>query len=194
MIRAFLACEIPVSIRQDILKWIKGTGASVNGVRWMGLEQMHLTLRFLGDVTAETLEQVQGCAREITASGVPCKLELKGVGVFSSLRRPRIVWVGLSGELEPLISLQSALEKSFKGLPIHQEKSERPFHPHLTIGRIRDPHKVSGLESLFMNNRERSFGVLTIKSVTLFKSTLTSTGAKYNLIASFPLGGELRRQ
>lgn len=195
VIRAFLACEISDGVKKGLAQWFKVVGQGVQGLRWLSADQWHLTLRFLGEVDESILTTVGERAAAIAASVPPHTVELKGVGVFASLRRPRIVWIGLTGELAPFGELQQSLEAALQGLPIYQEKTTHPFHPHLTIGRIKNPDKVVGLESLLMNHRDRSFGFFEIKELVLFKSELTSHGAHYSLISKFPLGGEaLRRQ
>ena len=187
--RTFLACEVPLPVRQAVGRWVDGLRDTIRGVRWVTIDQMHLTLRFLGDVDQQTLDQVKAAA-EHSAVSVPAQhLEVAGAGVFPHLRRPRVVWVGIGGETQGLKQLNAELERSLEGLQIHQERSVRDFLPHLTLGRIRDFRKAVGVEKIILSGKDRHFGELPVTALTLFQSELTSAGARYTKLAEFKLGG-----
>lgn len=191
--RAFLAVEIPAEVRGAILKWIGNVESRVKGVRWVSEDQIHLTLRFLGSVTQETLDEVKKRTEMVVATSKPSALTATGIGLFASLRRPRIVWVGLEGDVDPLVKLAQSLEEAFEGLDIHQESQRRPFSPHITIGRIRHPKKAKGLEHLIMAGKDKSFGDVPINEIALVKSELTSDGAVYSNLNIYTLGGRGNR-
>ncbi len=186
--RCFLAVDLPAELKKVLGKWLKGLDSRVSGVRWVGPEQMHLTLRFLGDVDPDTLEEVQRRAAAVTAESAPGQLQATGTGVFRNLRQPRIAWIGVEGDLEPLTQLYTRLETALTGLDIAEESSKTPFHPHITVGRIRHPKKALGLEHFIMAGKDKHFGDFPLEALTLYKSELTREGARYTSLARFELG------
>jgi len=189
-IRTFLALEVPLPVREAVCRWIDGLRDSIRGVRWVSIEQMHLTLRFLGVIDAETLDRVKTAAAHSAVTIPALQLKVEEAGVFPHLRRPRVVWVGISGEIDGLKQLNQELERSLKGLKVHQERTVRDFHPHITLGRIRDSKKAVGVEKIILSGKDRHFGELPVTALTLFQSELTSAGARYTKLAEFNLGGK----
>jgi len=137
-IRTFICIEIPASIRERIDGLQRTLGQIDAQVSWTKPSNIHLTLKFLGDVEGSRIERV-GKAVERAATAIsPFEVEVSGAGCFPSPRSPRVLWVGLSVVPEPLIQLYASIEVelSREGLP----REKRKFSPHLTIGRIRTPH------------------------------------------------------
>ncbi|MGD2151714.1 MAG: RNA 2',3'-cyclic phosphodiesterase [Gemmatimonadales bacterium] len=151
-------------------------------IRWAPPENVHLTLKFLGEVSEERVREVCG-AVDGTAAGVPpFEMGVGGFGAFPSLRRPQVVWVGV--EREPTLeSLQAALEEALAGLGFARE--ERAFRPHLTLGRARkrvSPNEFRGLADLLQSIEYRD--VFQIRSLDVMRSRLMPTGAIYDVVRS----------
>jgi 2'-5' RNA ligase len=116
------------------------------------------------------------------------ELQIRGIGFFPHISRPRIVWAGLAGQVEQLRQLQDQVARSLSDLKVHPE-DKRAFGPHLTIGRIRDPRQVSGLVKIIEQGRLLQPGPFLVQEIILYKSDLTPKGARYTKLASFPLQG-----
>ena len=136
-IRAFIAVELPPAVREAVEGVVRELRSGIgDGVRWVRPEGVHLTLKFLGDIDADSVPAISDGLDRCAASAAPFDLFLEGVGVFPNARRPRVVWIGLGGALEPLLALQHSIDRELEGLGFARER--RPFTPHLTLGRVRD--------------------------------------------------------
>ena len=189
--RTFVAIDLPGDVKNALSELRSQVPPlEARSVRWIRAEGIHLTLSFLGDVDAGLVpaisEQLSGAAQE---SG-HFTLELAGVGAFPSLRRPRVFWVGLSGETEHLRLLHSRVQGALSHLGFAPER--RRFDPHLTVARIR---RDSGPEEA--RRAGAAFGQATlpepratipVDSIVLFRSHLRPSGAEYERLFEAPLG------
>ncbi len=189
-LRAFVAVELGEAAlaalreRQDRL----ATAAPRQAVRWTRPEQCHLTLCFLGNVP---VAQVPELTRGVAAALAGCagfSLELDAAGAFPSLAAPRVIWLGLRGDLEALRDLQQRVAIAAAGFGEHRE--ERDFHPHLTLGRVtaRDARTARALGDLIARAPALPPAAWRVNAVRLFKSVLQPDGAVYSVLATFPLG------
>ena len=140
-IRAFLAVELPGEILNritDIQKLLKKT---IHGViRWVRPEGMHLTLKFFGNISGDDVVNISRVVERSVADVKPLSLSVKTVGVFPDIMRPRVIWLGINGDVGPLLMLQKVMDQGFQDLGFKEEG--RPFRPHLTLGRIKSPKGV----------------------------------------------------
>lgn len=145
-----------------------------DAVRWTPEDQIHLTLKFLGHVTVAEIEALKGGLVEI-----PQRLQLRaqGMGGFPSRRNPRVIWVGLTGDLDRLIALQAAIDK------LCARKEEREFHPHLTIGRVREHQRLNANLDRW---HDHDFGQWEAHELLLMQSQLSPKGATHSVLARFP--------
>ena len=136
MIRSFIAIETPKNIRDNIsvlqTKFKTGLG---NLVRWVTIENMHLTLIFLGEVKEDFLNMVKVQLTSMAKTAKPFDANLSGLGAFPSQKSPRIIWLGIDKGKNEIIDLQSKVEKSL--IVIGYKPEDRKFHPHLTVGRVK---------------------------------------------------------
>jgi 2'-5' RNA ligase len=185
-IRTFIAISLPESILQAIGKAQATLRESRLHIRWVRQTGIHLTLKFLGDVERNNIEKIRAAIGRAAERCSPFTLHGEGVGVFPDRRRPRVIWIGMSGDVKSLAALQRDLESQLKGLGFPKEK--RSFKGHLTLGRVKgrlDPARLGkALEGLGPFKTE-SF---TVQSVDLFQSTLRPDGAVYDRLAEIPLG------
>lgn len=176
--RAFLAVELPGELRNSlgrIVEELRGCGADV---RWVRPEAVHLTLKFLGEIQPEQVEEIRVAVQEVAGRHGPFKMEAKALGCFPRLEQPRVVWVGLEGEKWRLEALQRDVENALVQLGFPRE--ERPFKPHLTLGRVRSPKARHALIQRLKNGEGIRVGELPVDSVTLFRSELLPSGARYS--------------
>lgn len=142
-IRAFVAVEMPPAARAALGAVSAALAGRVppGSVRWVRPEQMHLTLRFLGETAVSQLPAITAALDEVGRQTAPLTLRLGAVGCFPNCKRPRVIWVGLEGDLRPLAVLQRRVEAAL--VPLGWAAEKRPFQPHLTLGRVKDVGKLS---------------------------------------------------
>ena len=191
MIRAFIAATLEPKVIERIAEASSRLRPEVAGVRWVPPENFHLTLKFLGGIDEAMVKPVEARLREQLSLFPPFNINAKALGVFPSPKRPRVLWVGLTGGR--LIELASRVESALQQLGFSPET--RKFTPHLTIGRWRqaDPAPKS-LERQLEYWRAYDFGISRIESVSLIQSVLKSDGAIYNRLATIPLSTERSSQ
>ena len=189
LLRTFIAVEIPFDLQNTIQQATeplrKAIGASA--VRWVPAHNMHLTLKFLGDVSPASMDQLTQLLHAEADACPAFDLTISGLGSFPSLRRPRVLWVGIQApaELEALFrGIESACSK------LGYKSEERDFSPHLTLGRVKQD--VSALDQQKIRHaleatKIDSLGTARVNSVHLYKSDLKPTGSVYTQIYSAPL-------
>jgi 2'-5' RNA ligase len=188
LLRAFIAVELPLDIRKTVCAATSKLQNEVGGlVRWVPMENMHLTLKFLGDVSPSNMDLLSSMLRSETDLFHCFELRLIGLGSFPSLKRPRVIYIGIQAPAV-LESLQRGIESATHRLGYESE--ERGFSPHLTIGRVKQ--NATGTEQQMIRRalegtKIDSLGVARVDSVELFKSDLRPTGSVYTRLFSAPL-------
>ncbi len=187
MIRAFIAVTLDSKVMGKIATATAQLRPQVIGVRWVTPQNFHLTLKFLGDIDEAMVEAIKGRLGEQLSLFPRFSINAKGLGVFPSPKRPRVLWVGLTGDR--LIALASRAESALQQVGFTPETRE--FTPHLTIGRWRQAGIASkSLNRELENWKTYDFGISRVESVSLFQSVLKSEGASYNRLATIPLNAE----
>ncbi|MCY3600826.1 MAG: RNA 2',3'-cyclic phosphodiesterase [Gemmatimonadetes bacterium] len=181
--RLFAAVLLPATVRADLTR---ATGAlrALEGVRPVRAEQLHLTLRFIGEVDAGLETPL---AREIAAATAERRgfsIRLRRAGVFPSHRRARVLWVGVE-ETPALAALQRSVEEAVVRVGVAPEP--RPFRPHVTVGRIRRPPPPVGLAGAIA--RVRFEATVDVRRVSLMRSELLPRGARHTEVAACRLAG-----
>jgi len=188
-IRSFIAIELPGELKlalarlHDRLK--SGSRAPV---KWVDTGSIHLTLKFLGNIDPGTVDKITAVLEEAAHSTHPFNIEVSGLGVFPNVRRVRVVWVGLTGEVEKLGQLQQRIETGL--IPLGFAAESRPFTPHLTLGRVRDyvtPDEQQDLGQLVTGTAFEEKYQMSINAVHLMKSQLTREGPIYSKITTVAL-------
>jgi 2'-5' RNA ligase len=187
--RTFIAIELPQRITAALENVQKTLKSSKLKIRWVQPENIHLTLKFLGDTPPEAVDPINRTLSESVRGYDPISLSAKGSGAFPGLKNPRVIWVGLSGQISQLKALQQTLEENLTSLGYEKEK--RTFKGHLTLGRIKgavDPVKLNAALNEVMAFRTESF---LVDRIFLFQSDLKPTGPIYTKIASAILAPSL---
>ena len=189
LLRAFLASELPPALQDSIQSATVDLREALRDglIRWVPAHNVHLTLKFLGDVSPSSLDLIKQMMVTEASQFSVFDVHVEGLGCYPNLRRPRVLWVGLKAPPE-LASLQRAIEMAAARLGYESE--ERDFSPHLTIGRVRqnassgDVHKIrSALEGCQIG----MLGSSRVDAIHLFKSELHPEGSIYTKLFSAPL-------
>jgi 2'-5' RNA ligase len=154
--------------------------------RWPSIGSIHLTLKFLGDVEPKIIPQITELLSDLSVGDRPFELRLSGFGAFPSIRNPRIVWCGIKGDEARLESLQNGVESVCSRLYFPRE--ERPFHPHLTLGRIRSRRNLHRLVDCIKMGFELEHA-FKVDRFHIFRSTLKPRGAVYDVLETIWLRG-----
>lgn len=187
-IRTFVAISLPDPIHErldEIIIRLKKAG--VSGVRWVPAQNIHLTLKFLGDVSPANLDLLEKILQPEISRHHPFEITIGGLGAFPNLRRPRVIWVGVKTP-PALENIRHAIEAETQRLGYAAE--ERPFSPHLTLGRIShnaSPQEIQQIASVLSVQTAQQLGTIRVKNVQLFRSDLRPGGSVYTSLFSFPL-------
>jgi 2'-5' RNA ligase len=184
-IRTFIAFKLPKNITSSISEIQNRFKSYAFNARWVNPENIHLTVKFLGKTNYTDIEKVSEIIINAVNSYTPVSLAVKGAGVFPGIKRPRVIWVGLTGEIEKLTGIQNDIEENLEKLGFPREK--RPFRGHLTLGRIKgkiDPKKLLDVMKKFEKFESELF---IADKIFLFKSDLKSTGSIYTELKSISL-------
>jgi 2'-5' RNA ligase len=184
-LRTFIAIELPEAAVSAVLRIHEALRVYRFEIRWVQPENIHLTLKFLGNINRGDKEKIEDVIFDAAKDCGPMQFSVKGMGVFPGVKRPRVVWIGLKGDTASLMQLQGHLDDKLIDIGFSREK--RSFKGHLTLGRVKGPvsskqlieamKEVSGFES-------KPFQV---KTVALFRSDLQSSGAVYAKLKSISL-------
>jgi 2'-5' RNA ligase len=191
-IRSFIAIELDDPIRRalgDVQTKLKAERAA-KSVRWIAPESIHITLVFLGDVEAGSLPVLQNAIVEACKRIPPFTLALCGVGAFPNTRRPNIIWVGAEGQVETSAELAKRIAEECVVLGFARE--DRPFTPHLTIGRVKRDASQNDrrfIGEMIDRAKIEKLGELQVDHVSLMKSDLRPTGSVYTKLFAQDLKG-----
>jgi 2'-5' RNA ligase len=184
-IRCFIALNLSPELKGRLAELearLKEAGADVS---WVKPENIHLTLKFLGEVEEERIPPIKQAIQAALQDEGPLFFSLAGLGTFPNPRSPRVVWVGIEGEKERLSQLQERLEQAMEKVGFSREA--RPFSPHVTLGRMRSRRGSSALVDLLGRLASSELGTLKAQSIELMRSQLHPAGAIYTIMESFPL-------
>ena len=177
-IRTFIALELPpsvISLLENVQEDLKSMRLRA---KWVRPENIHLTLKFLGDINPGDIDKIGRAMMDAAADFTAMDLVAKGVGVFPGIKRPRVIWVGLGGQLELLFAMQRMLEDNLAALGFKKDK--RPFKGHLTLGRFRQTVEPSTIRQIIQEYANIDGEEFTASRIILFKSDLKPTGAVYS--------------
>ena len=187
-IRSFLAFELPRDVRIILERVALEAREYDLPVKWVKVQNIHLTMVFLGNINPDVLGFIQEQAQAACLEFGPFSAAIEGMGTFPNRRNPRVLWLGLKGELERLSLFRDALQQNLVPFGIKVEK--RPFRPHLTLGRFRKGKgKGLDLEELLSRYEEVKSPYSMLSELVLFRSDLNPTGAVYTRLAAWPLSG-----
>ena len=179
--RSFIAADLPEEILQKIDKitaYFK-TQIPSRSVKWVASHNLHLTVKFIGELPESKLPTAQSLIQEALKGVSPFTISLEGLGMFPNPSRPRVIWLGIQSG-DPLVTIHKSLNQRLTDLGIKPEN--RDFHPHLTLGRVRRNVPRDAIEAIGENLfqfRVNSLGTALIDHLTLYESELTRQGPIY---------------
>jgi 2'-5' RNA ligase len=186
-VRLFVALEIPAAVRDNLAAFIKGLRdlsalLADKRPRWVRSENLHVTLKFIGEASATKLEGIRGALSAIRLDA-PVDLQFRELGFFPDEKYPRVLWAGLAASPN-LPLLAGDIDRALEAQGIAPDK--RAFTPHLTLVRFEPPGLHEKLRAAIQKNSEREFGSFQAREFRLIESKLKLTGAEYTSLASFP--------
>lgn len=186
--RCFAAIELSDEVRRKLAAEIEGLKAVDPRLKWVPPENLHMTLKFLGDLEEAAVASLRQRLATVAARFAPFRIAVRGLGTFPGgrARTLKVVWAGTAGELDTLRTLQAAVERCAREVGVPKE--EREFSPHFTLARAKDPRGHGELFRRLERGAAREFGELHVREVSLIQSTLRPTGPIYSTVCTFPLG------
>jgi RNA 2',3'-cyclic 3'-phosphodiesterase len=186
-VRLFVASEVPTDLRERLRRMQVGFRSNALRIRWVRVEGIHLTFKFLGEAEPE---RVAAIVEALSVAARPCApflLSAGGLGVFPERGDPRVLWVGVGGDLPEAARLQQRIEGQLETLGFPRER--RPFSPHLTLGRVRGKPAAGWKSDLERLAETGAPGSLPVSECVLFESRLDASGAIHSALARVPFSG-----
>ena len=178
-IRSFLAIDIDndeiLSRVASVQETLKSSGGDLKLVEF---QNIHVTMQFLGDIDQHMVEKISHQMESLTFS--PFKIEVEGVGVFPTIKRPRVIWVGVQQGRDAVSQVYDQLERSLTRLGF--AKNQRKYSPHITLARVRSGRNRAELIRCLQQVADFTFGSFTVDCVRLKKSVLTPQGPRYSTL------------
>lgn len=182
-IRCFVAIELPEALKKALESLRRRLDLPQFDVRWVEPANLHLTLRFLGEIPEEELPAVEEASSRAAQVSSAFSLKIQGLGAFPKPEAPRVVWAGAEPH-QPLIHLEKKLSRElslFRFPP-----PDKPFRPHLTLGRVKSSRGLGELRRLLERNREERIGEMEVSEIRLIRSQLERSGPVYTVLKRFP--------
>ena len=186
LIRSFIAVKIPSGSEDRLRAAEEQLRAAEASVKWVDPDSFHITLRFLGEVEEARLSALWGSVYQSLDGSLSFTMRFLGVGAFPNIKRPRVIWAGVTEGAEEMRELAARVEQACAGHGFEAE--ERPFRAHLTLGRVRRPESNVKLAAAMAELSDAELGEVHVDRVVLMKSELTRSGAVYHILEERPLG------
>jgi 2'-5' RNA ligase len=187
MLRAFLAIDLPAGLRPVLARVQEELKKSGADVKWVPVGNIHITLKFFGQIAEAQVEPIVQAAGDIARGQQPFTLKVVGAGAFPSVKNPRVVWLGVEGDLNLMAGFYRQLETAFAGLGFPPE--DRPFSPHLTLGRVKSPRNRVELSRCLTTLAAPQSKPFQVREIVLYRSNLSPQGATYSPLRKIPLAG-----
>lgn len=185
--RLFIAVDIATDTRRQLTEFQASLKPLGGRVAWVHPTNVHLTLLFLGDVLTTSVADLTHALDAVATAHAPRDVTVAGAGFFGDARHPRVIWAGITDGAVELGALQEAVAVAARALGFFW-RSE-PFHPHLTLGRVKDARGTAPLLQAIADAGSHVFGSCRVGELLLFRSTLAAAGAEYTLLHRAPLTG-----
>ena len=185
-VRLFVALDVPEAVRAALAELSDRLKKTCQSARWVRLEGVHITLKFIGEVPSDQAQTIRQALGELPGFA-PIQVRFAGLGFFPSARRPRVFWAGVEGGPQ-LTELAAAIEA--KLLPFGIPAEKRAFHPHLTLARFESPRGTQALAAAVEAFWATEFGSETFNEFYLYQSVLKRSGAEYTRLVTYPFRRE----
>jgi len=185
-VRLFLAVLLPDEVRAALAAEVQRLQRVARDVAWVAPDNLHVTLKFLGEVEPGRVEAVGAALGPVAKTTAAFDVEVLGLGAFPSPTRPRVVWAGLGAGAAPLAALAGRVDAALATAAFAPET--RPFAGHVTLGRVREPQRAPRLAAALDAGASRRFGLVAVDRIALVRSDLSPRGARYTVLETWPLG------
>lgn len=182
--RIFFGFELPRAVSRQATGLRTLVDDPRSAVRWIKGVNIHLTVRFLGLTPRDAIDDIASATGTALEKNGPISIQVQGTGVFPDARRPRVLWMGITGEVERLTLLEGAIHKAVE--PLGFPRDDRAYVPHVTLGRIRYPQKVPPKVDMFLHSRYDPVDC-SLEVLHLYESQMGAAGIIYTPLISFPL-------
>lgn len=182
--RCFIAIELSDKVTSLLCEIEERLKKSKANIKWVKPENIHLTLKFLGNIKEENADEISQKMKKACKKYKPFTIEVTGIGIFPNLRAPRVIWAGIL-ENNTLQQIQESIDLEMMSLGFEREK--RKFKPHLTLGRFRSGTGKEGILEEIKTHEKNSFGTVHAQSISLMKSELHPEGARHTKISEVTL-------
>jgi 2'-5' RNA ligase len=184
--RIFVAVALEAALGEAVAKLPPRLNSAAEAFRWVPPGNLHLTLKFLGEITEERVAQASDAAREVSGRSRPFSITLGGLGAFPSPKKPQIVWIGVVQGADRLIELARDLDVTLRRVKFPED--DRPFRPHLTIARATHAKPMPDLSGLLGGMRGVVVGTQSVDRLVVMESTLNRNGSVYRSVDEMRLG------
>ena len=189
-IRSFLAFELPEQIKTILYRVSADMRQTPLDIKWVRVENIHLTVIFIGNIEMGLIDDMGDILKGACDSCPPLAISLKSVGVFSSRRNPKVLWIGLDGDIERMSVFKNRLQEGLRPFGIKEE--QRDFSPHLTLGRFKKGAKLGvQLDDILLKYGGLQSPRVMLNELVLFRSELTPKGSIYSRLNAWPLIGNV---
>ena len=185
-IRTFIAVEIDDEIRDRLYEFIAQFKKADVDVKWIAPENIHLTLKFVGNIEEDILPDLNKIIGDAASRASPFKMNIEKVGAFPTIKRPRVIFVCAQEKGDNLLKIHESINANLEKLSI--EKDPRKFVGHVTLGRVRSQKNIKKLINALKSDGVNFFGQAKVNSISLMRSTLTPSGPIYTRLNSFEVG------
>jgi 2'-5' RNA ligase len=187
-LRTFIAVDLGKPIRDRLVSLQERLAESGAAVKWVEVENLHVTLLFLGEVDERDVPAVCRAAADACKEHAPFTMAIETVGCFPTPRRPRTLWVGVGTGAQELCALHDALEPPLLDLGCYR-REERKYTPHVTVGRVKTERRTDTLAAALANQAGWRAGVVPVRELLVLSSELTPNGPIYTVLSRAKLGG-----
>jgi 2'-5' RNA ligase len=177
MPRSFIAIPISRPLRDNLVDIIKEISKISPNTKWVERENLHITMRFLGDIDDEMVKKISDVLDEVAVKIALFPFEIEGIGAFPHPKRARVIWAGISQGSDEIVKIEKNIGDKLEELGIPKEG--KAFHPHITLGRVRFPKGNLELARFIDDSKGRVYGGEAVSEIVLMKSTLTPQGSIY---------------
>ncbi|PMP67378.1 MAG: RNA 2',3'-cyclic phosphodiesterase [Thermodesulfobacterium geofontis] len=189
MVRAFLAIDLPQELKKELFSLGKTISYESLKLKWVEEENLHLTIRFFGNISENLVEKIYKKCKEVCKEIDPFELRLSSAGYFPFKGTPRVIWIGIEALSNNLFKLNDLLKKALK--PLKLKENGEKFHPHITLLRVKEKTDPSALKSFFEELKKEAEKLegksFFVREIIIFKSELSPAGPKYTPLKIIPL-------
>lgn len=182
--RCFIAIDLPQQVKDELGEIQHKLSSWPVRVKWVEKQNFHITLKFLGDVALNRVDEVEAALKKVTAAHLKSRLSLGGLGAFPNLKRPKVIWVGVKDFDNKLYDIWADTEKELVNRGFAPEP--KPFAAHLTLGRVKEDYKAPVPEGILPKVDVKQ-SVIPVDRIQLMRSCLTRNGPVYSCLGNFPL-------